>query len=200
MKNWKGEIITRKKPNREVLSAKVPLPPRPNTNTPTAQPECMNDWTNTTNPTPKPDLRIDAFTSSLIEQVNISSISSTRRNGVSPKALAEKWDIGLTTANCTTKVTTHQVVRKVEHPSLQRRFRTNDRQLWYRRLNTTMFDDTYFYSIKYTRGNTCAQIWTNDIKCIRIDPMSTKSHAHHSDKKLLNNYGVLSKIVVDCAR
>ena len=38
MTNWKGEIRTRKKPNWEVLSVKVPLPPRPNKNTPNAQP------------------------------------------------------------------------------------------------------------------------------------------------------------------
>ena len=63
-----------------------------------------------------------------------------------------------------------------------------------------MFTDTYFLSIKSTRGNKCAQIWTNDIKWIRIDPMSTKSHAYHSDKKLFNNYGVPSKIVMEGAR
>ena len=45
MTNWKGEIRIRKKPNWEVLSFKVPLPPRPKTITPTAQPKCMNDWT-----------------------------------------------------------------------------------------------------------------------------------------------------------
>ena len=39
MTDWKVEIRTRKKPNLEVLSVKVPLPPRPKTNTPTAKPE-----------------------------------------------------------------------------------------------------------------------------------------------------------------
>ena len=48
MKNWKVDIRTRKKPNQEVLSVKFPLSPRPNTNTPTAHLECMNDWTTTT--------------------------------------------------------------------------------------------------------------------------------------------------------
>ena len=90
MTNWKGKIRTRKKPNREVLSVKFPLPPRPKTKTPTDKPKCMNELSNTTTPTPKPHLRINAFTSSSLEQVNISSISSTRRNGVSPEALAEK--------------------------------------------------------------------------------------------------------------
>ena len=68
----------------------------------------------TATPNPKPNLRIDAFTSSLIDQVNISSITSTRQNGVSPEALAEKWDIGLTTEKRTTKVTIQQGVRTVE--------------------------------------------------------------------------------------
>ena len=36
MTNWKGETRTRKKPYREVLSVKAPLPPRPDTKTPTA--------------------------------------------------------------------------------------------------------------------------------------------------------------------
>ena len=49
-------------------------------------------------------------------------------------------------------------------------------------------------------GNTCAQIWTNDIEWIRIDPISIKIHAHHSAKKLFKNDGVLSKIVMDSAR
>ena len=200
MTNWKGEIRTRKRPNREVISVKVFLPPRPKTNTPTDQPECMNDCPNTTTPTIKPHVRINDFTSSLLEQVNIHSISSTIRNCVSPEALSGKRDIGTTTANCTTKVTTQQCVRTVKHPSLQRRFRTNNRQLRYRRLNTTMFTNTYFSSIKSTRGHKCAQIWTNDIKYIRIEPIYAKSHAHHSAKNMFKNDGVPTKIVIDGAR
>ena len=60
---------------------------------------------------------IDAFTSSLLEQVNISYISSSRQNGVSPEALAEKWDIWLKTEKRTTKVITQRGVRTAEHPS-----------------------------------------------------------------------------------
>ena len=63
-----------------------------------------------------------------------------------------------------------------------------------------MFTDTYFSSIKSTRGNTCAKIRTNDIEWIRINPMSTKVHTRHSDKKLFNNDGVPSKIVMDGTR
>ena len=145
-------------------------------------------------------MRIDAFKQSLLEQVNIRSISSTRQNCVSPEALGEKWDIGLNTAKLTTKVTTQEGVRTVDHPSVQRRFHTNKWQLRYHRLNTTMFTDTYFSSIKFTRGNTCAQIWMNDIEWIRIYPMSTKIHAHHSAKNLFKNDSVPSKMVLDSGR
>ena len=117
MTNLNGDIRTRKKPNRKVLGVQAPLPPRPSSHV--AQP-------------PEPKVRIDAFTSSLMDKVNISSISSSRRSGVSPETLAEKWNIGLATAKRTTKVTTQRGVRTVEHPSMQRRFRTNDRQLRYR--------------------------------------------------------------------
>ena len=63
-----------------------------------------------------------------------------------------------------------------------------------------MFTDTYLSSIKSTRGDTCAQIWINDIECISIEPMSTKSNAHHSAKKMFENNDLLSKIVMDDAR
>ena len=57
-----------------------------------------------------------------------------------------------------------------------------------------MFTDAYFSSIK------CAQIWTNNIEWIRIDPMSTKIHTNHSAKKMFKKNAVPSKIVMDGAR
>ena len=62
-----------------------------------------------------------------------------------------------------------------------------------------MFTDTYFSSIKSTKGNTCDRIWKNDIKWIRIDPISTKNNAHHSAKNLFKNNGMPLKIVMDGA-
>ena len=63
-----------------------------------------------------------------------------------------------------------------------------------------MFTDTYFSFIKSTRGNTCAQIWTNDIEFVKIDPISNKTNAHHSANNLSNIDGVQSQIVMDSAR
>ena len=60
MTNWKGEIRAKKKPNREVLSVKFPLPLRPKSNTPTPNPECTHDFPKTNTPTPKPNVSIDA--------------------------------------------------------------------------------------------------------------------------------------------
>ena len=63
-----------------------------------------------------------------------------------------------------------------------------------------MFTDIYLSSTNYIKGNTCAQIWTNDIEWIKIKPISTKSHGNHSDKKLFKDDDVLSTIVTDGAR
>ena len=63
-----------------------------------------------------------------------------------------------------------------------------------------MFTDTFFFSINYTRGNTCAQKWKNDIEWIMINPLSTKRNAHPSYKKLFKNNIVPTKIVMDGAR
>ena len=74
MINWKGEIKTRKKSDRKVLSVKVPLP---------SQPTKVRQ-------VPIPPIIGDDFTSSLLDNVNISSIISSKRKGISPENLTDK--------------------------------------------------------------------------------------------------------------
>jgi hypothetical protein len=63
-------------------------------------------------------------------------ISSIRKLGegkrFDPDLLARNWSIDRQTAKRTIDVTTQRGVRTVLHPTLSRRFRTNDRQLRYR--------------------------------------------------------------------
>ena len=74
MIKWKGEIKTRFKPDRKVLSVNKPLPPIPSNN-----------------PLSPPDQHIDDyFTSSLFSNVNIGAISSSKRNDIKPEVLAKK--------------------------------------------------------------------------------------------------------------
>jgi hypothetical protein len=72
----------------------------------------------------------------------VSAMTTTVEPGMSPAKLAKNWGIGLETAKQTLKVTTQRGVRTVLHPSLSRRYRTNDRQLQYRRLGVELFSDT----------------------------------------------------------
>ena len=83
------------------------------------------------------------FVSAMIANVNVSGFtSSDRRDGVDATTLARNWGIGLHAAKETLKVTTQRGVRTVVHPSLSRRFQTNDCQIRYRRLGIECFTDT----------------------------------------------------------
>jgi hypothetical protein len=64
------------------------------------------------------------------------------RAGVDAATLANNWGIGIEAAKRMHFVTTQRGVRRMIHPSLTKRYKTNDRQLRYRRLPVTMFTDT----------------------------------------------------------
>ena len=67
------------------------------------------------------------------ERMSVAALSSVAKPRIDPKVLAKRWGISLEVARKTIEKTTQQVIRTVSDPSLSRRFRTNDRQLRYRR-------------------------------------------------------------------
>jgi hypothetical protein len=73
------------------------------------------------------------FAAAMKNNVRISLIKSVNsRKGlpmIGPKLLAKQWKIGLDAAKRTLRATTHSTVRTTLHPTLSRRFRTNDRQV-----------------------------------------------------------------------
>jgi hypothetical protein len=81
--------------------------------------------------------------------LNISLVKSEMRDkaGVYAETLAKNWGIGIEAAKRTRLVTTQRGVRRMIHPSLTKRYKTNDRQLRYRRLTVTMYTDTMFLMI-----------------------------------------------------
>ena len=150
---------------------------------------------------------VDSFLSVLQMNVNISSTSSSknvydvhstsRRKSVDAELLARRWDIGLEAAKRTVKSTTQRGVRTVLHPSLSRRFRTNDRQLRYRRLRSDIFGDTLIANSKSRRGNKYAQVFGTSYGWSRVFPMRLKSEAHEGLSLLFKRDGVPPKIIVD---
>ena len=141
------------------------------------------------------------FHEDLKGQVKISSVNATPKPaGVSPETLAKNWGIGLETAKNTLKVTTQRGIRTVLHPSMSRRFRTNDRHLRYRRLPINCYTDTMFSKTASRRRNTCDQVFGTKDGWARALPMRSKAEAHYALTDLLNREGVPNTLIMDGAK
>ena len=102
-----------------------------------------------------------------------------RGHAISPRTLAKHWGIGIARAKQTLDATTQKGVRTLLHPTLSRRFRTNDRQLRYRRLSHDMFTDTLKSRVvSWHRRNKYAQVFSTHFGWVRVYPMQKKSEAH----------------------
>jgi len=67
------------------------------------------------------------FLTAMVANVRVSGVkTSDRRQGINAAQLARNWGIGLHVAEETLKVTTQRGIRTLVHPSLSRRFRTQD--------------------------------------------------------------------------
>ena len=131
------------------------------------------------------------------QQVKVVA-SSKRHNTISPETVAKNWGIGLETARKTLEVTTQKGLRSVLHPTLSRRFRTNDRQLRYRRLAHDMFTDTLKAKVKsWYRQNLYAQVFATRFGWTRVFPMKKKSDAHEALSLLAQRDGVPPVMVMD---
>ncbi|KAI2504427.1 Reverse transcriptase (RNA-dependent DNA polymerase) [Fragilaria crotonensis] len=142
-----------------------------------------------------PTLAIDSFHRS------ISALrSSPPGKQFDPQLLARNWGIDLQTAKRTFNVTTQRGIRTVLHPTLSRRFRTNDRQLRYRRLPIDCFTDTLISNTASRRNNKYAQIFATPEGWCRAYPMNKKSLAHEGLSLLFQREGVPNTIIMDGAR
>jgi hypothetical protein len=75
-----------------------------------------------------------------ISDMNVSSIHATmqEKGGVDAVTLAKNFGIGIEAAKRTRLVNTQRGVRKMIHPSLNKRYKTNERKLKYRRLHVVL--------------------------------------------------------------
>jgi ribosomal protein L31E len=120
------------------------------------------------------------------------------RYSIQPSVLAKNWNIGLKTAKHTLEATLQRAVRTTIHPTLSRRFRTNDRQLRYRRLAHDMFTDTMKAGVtSWFRQNRYAQVFTTRFGWVRVFPMQKKSQAHEALSLLAQRDGVPPVMIMD---
>jgi hypothetical protein len=86
------------------------------------------------------------------------------------------------------------------HPNLTKRYKTNDRQLRYRRLPVTMYTDTMYSTILSGQMNKAAQILTTTFGFVRAFPMKKEKEAHEALSLLSPIDGVPSGMVMDGAK
>jgi hypothetical protein len=142
----------------------------------------------------------DQFIKALDGHIRVSALrSTTRANAVTVEQLLERWNIGLAKAKKTLNVTTQRGTRTVAYPTVNSCFRTNDRQLRYRRLTTALYTDTMFASTVSTRGNMCAQVFVNDLEWVRSFLLGRKGDAHTSLDLLFPENGVPNFMIMDDA-
>jgi hypothetical protein len=105
--------------------------------------------------------------------LNISLVKSEMRDkvGVDAATLAKNWGIGIEASKRTRLVTTQRGIRRMIHPILTKRYKTNYRQLRYRRLPVTMYTDTMYSTILSRKKNKSAQIFCNDFGFVRALPL-----------------------------
>jgi hypothetical protein len=141
-------------------------------------------------------LVVDEFVRGMEESVRITSAvaSSTvrtksRHSTMEPMELSRHWGIGLLTAQKTLRVTTQKGLRTAVHP-LHRRYRTQQQQLRYNHLNSKFYSDTMFSSSVSVRGNTCGQIFVNDLNYSKFIPLKSKGDARMALEELFQDVGV----------
>jgi hypothetical protein len=137
-----------------------------------------------------------------ISEVIMSSLTADMRDGggVDAATLAKNFGIGIEAAKRTRLVTTQRGVKRIVHPSLSVRFRTNDRQLRYRRLPVTCFTDKMFSNSKSRQGNKEAQVCCTANGWTRAFPMSKEKDAHEALSLLFHRDGVPNVMVMDGAK
>jgi hypothetical protein len=120
--------------------------------------------------------------------------------GVDAATLANNWVIGIEAAKMTRLVTTQRGIRRMIHPNLKKRYKTNDRQLLYRRLPVIMFTDTMYSNILSSKQNKSAQMFCTGFGFVRAFPMKKQSEAQYALSLLFYRDGVPNVIVMDGAK
>jgi hypothetical protein len=100
--------------------------------------------------------------------------------GVEAETLAKNWGIEIESAKMTCLVTTQRGIRRMIHPILIKRYKTNDRQLRYRRLPVTRFTDAMYLTILSRQQQKSAQILCTDFGLVRDFPMKLESESHEA--------------------
>ena len=137
--------------------------------------------------------------------VNISMVNTTTsRRSLKAETLSKRLKIPLEMAQKTLQATTQLAIRKTDNPSLNRKYRSNDRMLRYTRLATNTFMDTMFAGKKggkSIRGYKTAQVFATEFGHVFVVPLMDKTGASITNaiKQYFKTVGVPEDIICDQA-
>jgi hypothetical protein len=109
---------------------------------------------------------------------------------VTPEELARCWNIGLSAAKRTLLATTQRGVKDIASWTPTQRVKPTTSQLRYRHLRTSVYTNTMFSCVMSLSGNTCAQIYVNDLDWTRAYTMKSKGNVHETLDLLFHREGV----------
>lgn len=143
-----------------------------------------------------------SFLSALKSQVCVKAVETAKApSSINPMDLVKRWKISPKSARKTVKNTTCRMIRNILHPSLSRRFRTNDRALRYNRLRHDVYGDTLIAKVpSWKRGNKYAQVFATRFGWARAYPMRSKGDAHEAVSLLFQQCGVPPVMITDCSK
>jgi hypothetical protein len=135
-----------------------------------------------------------------LHKLALSEITSNKKKGMVNKyELAERWFIGIDTAQKTIQATTQRGVRHFLGSKGTRRMKHTAHQLLYRNLRAVVYSDTMFSGAVLLRQNTCAQVHSTEFHWVKVYPMRRKADAHLTLSTLSHDVGVFHTMVTDNA-
>ena len=119
------------------------------------------------------DINLDETDTMDLDEFFVSAVQVGKPRGLDAAHLSKVWRISHEEAQRTINVTSQHGQRPT-NPSLSQNYATNDRMLWYRRIEDHFFMDTLFATKKggkSSRGNTCCQLFVTDKGFLHVVPM-----------------------------
>ena len=116
---------------------------------------------------------------------------------MTPERLSKTRDISINKAKRTLNVTTQRGVRSISNPMMSRRYRTNDRQLRYRRFRADVFSDTLISGVMSKAGNKYAEVFGTSFHWSRCFLMKNKYEEPEALSLLFSRDGLPNNMIVD---
>ena len=146
------------------------------------------------------ELAINSFVNSvqvhLQDSVKIALPSTEKHHHeVTKELLSKKWGISISRAEATLKASTRLSMRSAIMP-LSRWYRTDLLSQRLRRLSTCFYTDTMLMKTRSSRGNICAQLFT-DGSFSYVQPMQSKADAYEGLAAFGHDIGIPRDMVSD---